>query len=81
MRSEAWYELNGRIFMAMEFMPLGDLQTNLQDEPLSEFEGRQIAEQVLEAVGFMHYSGFLHCDLKPSVCLQDEHFATFLTGR
>ncbi|KAI8725513.1 Protein kinase domain-containing protein [Fusarium sp. LHS14.1] len=65
-RSEAWYELNGRIFMAMEFMPLGDLQTNLQDKPLSEFEGRQITEQLLEAVGFMHNSGFLHCDLKPS---------------
>ncbi|WAO89925.1 Protein kinase domain-containing protein [Fusarium falciforme] len=65
-RSEAWYELNGRIFMAMEFMPQGDLQTNLQGKPLSEFEGRQIIEQVLEAVGFMHSSGFLHQDLKPS---------------
>ncbi|KAM6528853.1 hypothetical protein FALCPG4_009808 [Fusarium falciforme] len=52
--------------MAMEFMPLGDLQTNLQGKPLSEFEGRQIIEQVLEAVGFMHSSGFLHQDLKPS---------------
>jgi len=79
-RSEAWYELNGRIFMAMEFMPLGDLQTNLQGKPLSEFKGRQITEQVLEAVGFMHSSEFLHQDLKPAVCLSGENLATFLTG-
>ncbi|KAH7266020.1 kinase-like domain-containing protein [Fusarium solani] len=65
-RSEGWYELNDRIFIIMKYMPLGDLQINLNDEPLSEFEGRQITEQVLEAVGFMHNSGFLHYDLKPS---------------
>lgn len=80
MRSEGWYELNDRIFIIMEYMPLGDLQINLNDEPLSEFEGRQITEQVLEAIGFMHNSGFLHCDLKPSVFLHEKHFTTFLTS-
>lgn len=80
MHSEAWYEINDRIFFTMDFMPLGDLQRNLNDEPLPEFEGRQIAEQVLEAVEFMHNNGFLHYDLKPSVRLYGEILTTFLTG-
>lgn len=79
-RSEAWYELNNRIFIIMDFMPLGNLQRNLHDEPLPDFEGRQITEQVLEAVWCMHESGFLHYDLKPSVCIYGEILAIFLAG-
>ncbi|RSL49799.1 hypothetical protein CEP53_009030 [Fusarium sp. AF-6] len=64
--SQGWYELKNRTFVTMEFLELGDLQSNLNDEPLSEFEARQITRQVLEGVGYMHDNGFLHQDLKPS---------------
>ncbi|CAM1507760.1 Fc.00g046080.m01.CDS01 [Cosmosporella sp. VM-42] len=63
--SKGWYELEDSVFITMEFLELGDLQRYLT-QPLPESEGKQITEQILEGLGFMHDNGFIHRDLKPA---------------
>lgn len=62
------------MFLAMEYMPLGDLEQNIQeienspvhDGPaLSEEAVQEIARQILEGLNIMHAEGFAHRDLKP----------------
>ncbi|KAL2823638.1 kinase-like domain-containing protein [Aspergillus cavernicola] len=65
-RSFGWYESEHCIFIAMEYLRLGDLQKYL-GRPLPESEGQKIAFQLLEALQFMHNNGFAHRDLKPAV--------------
>jgi serine/threonine protein kinase len=58
----------------MEYMPLGDLEQNVQEiekslthsrSPLSEGEIQEITRQILEGLKIMHTEGFAHRDLKP----------------
>lgn len=67
----------------MEYIPLGDLENNLQDLEksrhmgrdtggygsgvLSRIEVRDIITQILEGIKMMHAEGFAHRDLKPQV--------------
>jgi serine/threonine protein kinase len=67
-KSFGWYESDDCVFIAMEYFPLGDLQSYLSS-PLSEKEAKQIASQILEGLSFMHDNGFAHRDLKPTVSL------------
>jgi serine/threonine protein kinase len=55
----------------MEYFPLGDLQTYLNDadQPLPETEVQQIVYQILEGLKFMHTNGFAHRDIKPAVSI------------
>jgi serine/threonine protein kinase len=55
----------------MEYFPLGDLQSFLNDapNPLAEPEVQQITFQILEGLKFMHDNGFAHRDIKPAVSL------------
>jgi serine/threonine protein kinase len=64
------------MFLAMEYMPLGDLEHNVQQiekypahssPPLSEEEVKDISRQILEGLKIMHGEGFAHRDLKPQV--------------
>jgi serine/threonine protein kinase len=64
--SSGWFDNDEFVFITMEYFPLGDLEQYL-DKPLPELQARQIAYQVLEAISFMHESGFVHRDLKPNV--------------
>jgi serine/threonine protein kinase len=60
----------------MEYMPLGDLEQNVQEienspthtgPPLSEDGVQEISRQILEGLKIMHAEGFAHRDLKPQV--------------
>jgi serine/threonine protein kinase len=65
--------------LAMEYIPLGDLETTLQNLEksnynygprncvLRESEVKDITTQILEGVKIMHAEGFAHRDLKPQV--------------
>lgn len=55
------------MFLAMEYMPLGDLEQNVQEienspthtgPPLSEEEVQEISRQILEGLKIMHAEGF-----------------------
>lgn len=71
-----WFQNDNAMFLAMEYMPLGDLEHNLQDienslthtrSPLPEEEVQEITQQILEGLKIMHLEGFAHRDLKPQV--------------
>ncbi|KAF2463303.1 kinase-like protein [Lindgomyces ingoldianus] len=65
-KSFGWYENPEAIFIAMEYLNHGDLQTYLNQIPrLSEPEGREITFQILEGLHCMHQNEFAHRDLKP----------------
>jgi serine/threonine protein kinase len=64
------------MFLAMEYMPLGDLEQNMKEiensstntrHSLSEGEVQEITRQILEGLKIMHSEGFAHRDLKPQV--------------
>jgi serine/threonine protein kinase len=64
------------MYLAMEYMPLGDLEHNvkqIEKSPahpslsLSEEEVKDISRQILEGLKIMHGEGFAHRDLKPQV--------------
>ncbi|KAJ3456914.1 hypothetical protein MRS44_014055 [Fusarium solani] len=63
--SQGWYELEDSIFITMEFFELRDLQQYIA-APLPESKAKQITDQVLEGLEFMHNNGFIHRDLKPT---------------
>lgn len=57
----------------MEFIPLGDLETNVEVHSgrLPEFEAKEITEQMLSGLEIMHAESFAHRDLKPQNILVD----------
>ncbi|OAP57702.1 hypothetical protein AYL99_08440 [Fonsecaea erecta] len=59
-----WYEDDDCVFLAMEYLPHGDL-TDYIARGITEDGARTICEQLLEGLGFMHGIGFTHRDLKP----------------
>ncbi|KAJ6076300.1 hypothetical protein N7499_008281 [Penicillium canescens] len=63
-KSSGWFENTKSLFIAMEYLPLGDLG-NYMTQLFRENETQQIAFQLLEGLDFMHSNGFVHRDLKP----------------
>ncbi|PGG98753.1 serine/threonine protein kinase [Helicocarpus griseus UAMH5409] len=69
-----WFQNDAALFLAMEYMPLGDLEQNLREievqpahegSALSEEETQEVSRQILEGLNIMHAEGFAHRDLKP----------------
>jgi len=53
----------------MEYIPLGDLEENVQalGGVVKEAEVKDITSQILEGLKIMHLEKFVHRDLKPKV--------------
>jgi Protein kinase domain len=64
-----WFEDLESVYLAMEYLPLGDLEDNVLavGGSIKETEVREIAVQVLEGLRIMHLENFAHRDLKPKV--------------
>lgn len=66
-KTYGWYETEQTLFVAMEYIALGDLQSHLVDAgPFKEVDVKFISKQVLHGLQFMHEEDFYHGDLKPS---------------
>ncbi|KAJ5906473.1 Tetratricopeptide-like helical [Penicillium subrubescens] len=73
-KSFGWYESSSQLFIAMEYLEIGDLSTYLRENPpLPENEAKYIAYQVLDGLNMMHRNGFAHRDLKPNNILIESH--------
>ncbi|KAJ5827818.1 Tetratricopeptide-like helical [Penicillium robsamsonii] len=73
-KSFGWYEAPGQLFIAMEYLEVGDLFVYLQKRPpVPEAEAKEIAYQILEGLTMMHDNGFAHRDLKPNNILIKSH--------
>ena len=69
-KSFGWYDSPEHLFIAMEYIELGDLKCYLDCQPpLPEHEAREITTQILDGLFLMHDNDFTHRDLKPSVSL------------
>ncbi|OOQ87150.1 hypothetical protein PEBR_18436 [Penicillium brasilianum] len=66
-KSFGWYEGPGQLFIAMEYLEMGDLFMYLCQKPsLPEAEAKDITYQILDGLNMMHENGFAHRDLKPN---------------
>ncbi|MCJ1404811.1 hypothetical protein MMC11_008037 [Xylographa trunciseda] len=60
-----WYENDVSIFIAMEYLELGDLQHRVLG-PMPENDSKSIIFQLAEGLNFMHQKHFTPRDLKPA---------------
>ncbi|KFY30171.1 hypothetical protein V494_08235 [Pseudogymnoascus sp. VKM F-4513 (FW-928)] len=62
-----WFKDGSDVFLAMEYVPLGDLETNVvaHSGKVPEVEARDITQQILLGLEIMHAESFAHRDLKP----------------
>ncbi|KAJ5365917.1 hypothetical protein N7517_008803 [Penicillium concentricum] len=67
-KSLGWYDSPEYLLIAMEYLELGDLGVYLHRRPpLPEGQAQEIAYQILDGLNMMHYNGFAHRDLNPTV--------------
>lgn len=63
-----WYEGSESVYIAMEYLELGDLHQRIQQTRVSEMEVKVIMRQLFGAVLWLHDRDIAHCDWKPKVC-------------
>jgi serine/threonine protein kinase len=69
-KSFGWYKSSEYLFIAMEYLELGDLRAYLDHEKrFPEHEAKEITYQILVGLYNMHDNRFAHRDLKPEVSL------------
>uniref|UniRef100_A0A7S3G1Y3 Protein kinase domain-containing protein n=1 Tax=Palpitomonas bilix TaxID=652834 RepID=A0A7S3G1Y3_9EUKA len=68
-----WYETTNHLWLILEYCTGGDLLTLLkQDAHLTEETIKGFGRSLMTALQYLHSSGILYCDLKPSNVLLDE---------
>jgi serine/threonine protein kinase len=77
-----WFKDGYDIFLAMEYVHLGDLDKNVvaNSGKIPENETRDIAEQILLGLEIMHAESFAHRDLKPQVFILPSTFSGTFTN-
>ncbi|KAF9878328.1 calcium/calmodulin-dependent protein kinase type 1B [Colletotrichum karsti] len=66
-RTLGWYQIPSKVFVAMEFLPQGNLHAHLMNQgPIPENHGKLIIRQVLRGLAYIHQFGLAHRGLKPS---------------
>jgi serine/threonine protein kinase len=60
-----WFGNSESIFIALEFVPYGDLEQHIADRKLDDAEAVVVIDQVTRALKCLHDGGFAHRDLKP----------------
>jgi tetratricopeptide (TPR) repeat protein/predicted Ser/Thr protein kinase len=66
-------EVDGRPFIAMEYVEGESLRSRLDRSPMSLAEAVTMGVEVAEAVGVAHQHGIIHRDLKPSNVMLTPH--------
>ncbi|KAM7216897.1 putative serine/threonine-protein kinase [Rhypophila decipiens] len=65
-RTFGWFDDAASVYIAMEYLPHGDLYHHTQNmPPFSELEASKVVRQLIQGVQYMHDNGFAHRDLKP----------------
>jgi WD40 repeat protein len=65
-------EAAGAAFLAMDFLPGGDLQTRLKKHLPAPRDAARLTRPLADALAHAHAAGVLHRDLKPSNILLDD---------
>ena len=66
-------EADGRLFIALEYLPGGTLEDRLRDgQPLADAETEAIAAQLAAGLAHAHARGLVHRDVKPANVLFDD---------
>jgi len=64
---------NGESYFALDYVPGSDLERALREGPLPVARALEIAQQLAEALAYVHARGIVHRDLKPAnVLIHDE---------
>ena len=72
-------EHQSRCYLAMEYLPGGNLRQRLLDGPLSAQEASRICTALCAALDLAHRNGFVHRDIKPDNILFREDGTPVLT--
>jgi serine/threonine-protein kinase PpkA len=66
-------------YMAMEYVPGGDLKQRIRQGAISPEQALAILKQIAKALGYAHQKGFVHRDVKPENILFREDGTAVLT--
>ena len=76
-----WYETRNNLWLILEYCCGGDVKALLKAEKqLPMASVKLFAGDLLAGLQYLHYSGIIYCDVKPSNILIDEHGVLKLAG-